>query len=316
LDPSKRQIGQERVIMSHAHSDHIRAHREVILTQATSQIIRTRLKGNRKEHILEYEHPVEFKFGTKHFQVTLLPAGHILGSAMALIEADSGSILYTGDFKLRPGLAAESCSPRKADILITETTFGRPKYRFPNSGELWNQIIQFCQNSLKDGVTPVLMGYSLGKSQEIMCGLLDAKLDLAVHEQVYVIARVYERCGMSFPPYIKWKYRPLNGAVLIVPPHMRHSISPHVLGPLRSAVFTGWAMDTGCIYRYRVDAAFPLSDHADYDELLEMVRIVNPKKVFTLHGFAAPFANSLRTLGYEAQALTENDQLTFDHLLQ
>jgi Cft2 family RNA processing exonuclease len=121
---------------------------------------------------------------------------------------------------------------------------------------------------------------------------------------------------MTLPPYAKWKYNPLNSTVLIVPPHMRHSLSPHVLGPVRSAVFTGWALDSGCVFRYKVDAAFPLSDHADYDELLEMVRLVNPKKVYTLHGFAAQFANSLRTLGYEAQSLTEPDQLSFDRLLQ
>src|SRR5262249_25542924 len=63
------------------------------------------------------------------------------------------------------------------------------------------------------------------------------------------------------------------------------------------------------IYRYQVDAAFPLSDHADYDDLLRYVDLVKPKRVFTLHGFAGQFAGDLRARGIEAWALTEENQM-------
>jgi Cft2 family RNA processing exonuclease len=68
-------------------------------------------------------------------------------------------------------------------------------------------------------------------------------------------------------------------------------------------------MDSGCRFRSGTDAAFALSDHADFPGLIEMVRRVNPKKVFTLHGFAAPFARELREMGFDAHALSEPDQL-------
>ena len=66
----------------------------------------------------------------------------------------------------------------------------------------------------------------------------------------------------------------------------------------------------GAVYRYQVDAVFPLSDHADYDDLIRYVDLVRPKRVLTLHGFAAEFARDLREkIGVEAWALSEENQL-------
>ena len=77
----------------------------------------------------------------------------------------------------------------------------------------------------------------------------------------------------------------------------------------RTAVLSGWALDPGATYRYQCDAAFPLSDHADYPDLIRYVELVQPKRVLTLHGFAAAFARDLRDRGVEAWALSEDDQL-------
>jgi DNA ligase-1 len=77
----------------------------------------------------------------------------------------------------------------------------------------------------------------------------------------------------------------------------------------RVAMISGWAVDPNAVYRYQVDAAFPLSDHADYDDLVRYVSLVQPKRVFTLHGFAADFARDLRDRGVQAWALTEENQM-------
>ena len=77
----------------------------------------------------------------------------------------------------------------------------------------------------------------------------------------------------------------------------------------RVAMISGWAVEPNAIYRYQVDAAFPLSDHADYTDLLRYVELVQPKRVLTLHGFAAEFARDLRERGIEAWALSEENQL-------
>src|SRR5215510_14671263 len=104
LDPHEPQLGPEKVFVSHAHSDHVAAHREVILSAPTAKLMQARVPGERHEHILNFGETRSFGDGKKLFRMKLLPAGHIFGSAMALIEYESESLLYTGDFKLRRGL--------------------------------------------------------------------------------------------------------------------------------------------------------------------------------------------------------------------
>ncbi len=72
-------------------------------------------------------------------------------------------------------------------------------------------------------------------------------------------------------------------------------------GEVRIAV-TGWAVEPGAEARLRVDHAIPLSDHADYDELLEAVARVAPKRVYCTHG-PESFVDRLRNAGFEARAL-------------
>lgn len=313
LDPRRRQSGPERVFVSHAHSDHIGAHREVILSAATARLMRQRVGGQRLEHTPAFGEAACFNGGGQPFRLTLLPAGHILGSAMAFVEAEGASLLYTGDFKLRRSLAAEACEPARAhgaDALIMETTFGRATYRFPPAEQVLETIVRFCREALARRETPVLLGYSLGKSQELLAALGRAGLAVMLQEQACELTRAYEALGQRFGPYERFDPRALEDKVLICSPMARRSEALERLGQARTAVVTGWAVEPSCRYRYRADAAFPLSDHADFPELIQFVRQVRPKRVFTLHGFATDFAESLRELGYDARPLSEADQLT------
>src|SRR5512140_994259 len=77
--------GADRVFVSHAHSDHIGLHREVILSEPTSKLMHARLSGEWLEHVLPFGQSNEFQGAEVPFRITLLPAGHIFGSAMALV---------------------------------------------------------------------------------------------------------------------------------------------------------------------------------------------------------------------------------------
>ena len=315
LDPHEPRTGPDRVFISHAHSDHIGMHREVILSKPTSKLMHARLSGEWREHVLSFGEAAEFEGPAFTFKITLLPAGHIFGSAMSLIEADGASLLYTGDFKLRKGLSAEACEPRHADILIMETTYGRPIYRFPPTPAVMEGITRFCREALDNEETPVLLGYSLGKSQELLCGLAEAGLPIVLHGTVHRLTKIYEQFGQCFPAYEKYDSASARGKVLICPPNVAGSAMLRNLRPIRLAVLTGWAVDANCRYRYQAHAAFPLSDHADFPDLLDMVKQVRPAQVYTLHGFAADFAQCLREIGYPAQALSEDEQLTLPLLV-
>jgi DNA ligase-1 len=292
--------------VSHAHSDHIARHAEYIASAGTARLMEARLGGEREGHILNFGEPVRFR----DFQIALLPAGHIFGSAQALVESEGGSLLYTGDFKLRPGLSAEPTEWRHAETLIMETTYGLPKYRLPPTEQVMAQMVAFCQEALEDGAVPVLLGYSLGKAQEILCALLRAGLTPMLHGAVYKMTEIYRKLKPDFPDgYLRYHAGDVVGKVLVCPPSANRTLMLTRIKNRRTAVLTGWALDPGATYRYQCDAAFPLSDHADYTDLVRYVELVQPKRVLTLHGFAAPFAADLRERGFEAWALSEENQL-------
>jgi Cft2 family RNA processing exonuclease len=303
LDPHR---AQALAFVSHAHSDHIGRHREVLLSPATARLMNARLSGKRVEHLLEFGQTRNFAGG----RATLLPAGHILGSAQFHFETQAGSLLYTGDFKLTPGLTAERCEWRRADTLIMETTFGLPRYRMPPRAEVAAQVVAFCRETLDAGAVPVLLGYSLGKAQEIIRILLDAGLTPMLHESVWKMTALHRELEPTFPKgAVRFRASEADGHVIVFPPNATREGALEKIGPRRTAVLTGWAIDPGAKYRYGCDAAFPLSDHADYDELLRYVELVQPKRVLTVHGFAAEFAADLRRRGVEAWALAQENQL-------
>jgi Cft2 family RNA processing exonuclease len=297
---------QARSFVSHAHSDHIAPHKEILTTRPTASLMRLRMSGKRRETILDYDQPWQAEFGC---ELRLHPAGHIFGSAMLHATTQDGSLLYTGDFKLRPSLAAEPCATPRADVLIMETTFGLPRYVFPPAAEVERGIVDFCRQALADQATPVLYAYSLGKTQELLQIVGHAGLPVMLHAHGYKMTQRYAELGMKLPPYSLLDEHAYAGHVIICPPLSGQGEPLTWIHPKRTAVATGWAMDSGAIYRHGCDAAFPLSDHADFPDLLAFVDQVQPRLVYTLHGFAREFASTLRARGIEAWAIGQQNQM-------
>jgi DNA ligase-1 len=291
--------------VSHAHIDHIAPHDEVIISERTARLMQSRLPRVRTEHVL----PFGERRTVRGFDLMLLPAGHIFGSAQCFLFTGDETLLYTGDFKLRPGKSAEQAEWREADTLIMETTFGLPRYRFPPTEWVIEQIVDFCRETIDDEQVPVLLGYSLGKAQEILCSLEGAGLTPMLHRSVYQMTRIYEEFGQAFCKYVRYKADDVAGKVLICPPSANRSPMLETIPRKRVAMISGWAVDPNALYRYQVDTAFPLSDHADYTDLIRYVELVQPRRVFTLHGFAAEFARDLRERGVEAWALNKENQM-------
>ena len=305
LDPA---AAQPLAFVSHAHSDHTARHAEVIASPGTARLMQARLGGQRREHLLAFGERRTFR----DFAITLLPAGHIFGSAQAFLESDAGTLLYTGDFKLRPGLSTEPTEWRHAETLVMETTFGLPRYCMPPTEEVLAQMIAFCRAALADGAVPVLLGYSLGKSQEILCALLAAGLTPMLHAAGFQMSEIYRQLRPGFPEgYLRFRAGEVAGKVVIFPPNAKRSLALTRIENRRVAMLTGWALDPGAKFRFQCDAAFPLTDHADYPDLLRYVELVRPQRVLTLHGFATEFATDLRRRGIEAWALGEENQLEF-----
>ncbi len=286
--------------VSHAHIDHAAKHNEILSTKETAKFYEHRW-GKAKFHILEYNHPRRMD-GLK---VELFPSGHILGSAQILIENGGIRLVYTGDFKLRRSLTAQKAEIKKCNILILESTFGLPHYVFPPSGEVHDRMADFVETARKEGKTPIFLAYSLGKAQEAMKILSKFGYRLAVHGTITPLAKIYEDFGVKFKNWEHYQSGNLEDRVLIVPPWVRNSRMIDNIARKRIAMLTGWAIDHQAEARFGVDEAIPLSDHADFSELMEYVTKAKPEKIYTVHGFPE-FVDHLKKAGFDAEPLKES----------
>ena len=293
--------------VSHAHADHAAKHGQILATRETAALFEHRY-GKAKFKLLEYNRPKRLN-GIK---VELFPSGHVLGGAQILIEKAGTKIVYTGDFKLRKSLTAPKAQVKRCDILVMESTFGRPYLKFPPSKQVHDQMEEFARENLTKGRVPVFLAYSLGKAQEAMKILSNRGFELSVHGTIYNMTKIYEEFGIRFRKYEHYQAGDLEGKVLIAPPSVRKSPMIENIARKRTAVLTGWAMDKGNRYFNGVDQVIPLSDHADFSELLEYVKKAQPKKIYTVHGFAE-FVESLREMGFDAEPLkrSTNTESTF-----
>jgi Cft2 family RNA processing exonuclease len=244
-------------------------------------------------------------------RIRLYPAGHVLGSSMIHIENAGGGLLYTGDFKMQESWTAESIEIPCADILIMESTFGDPQYCFNSDREkLVDELVRFVDDAICWGCSPVVLAYNLGKAQEAMKVLGDLGYKVKAFNSAWEIAQVYCDFGIQFNNCTPWDGQTLaGGEVLVIPPHVKKFRSVQSLPRLRTVLLSGWANSDKTRYRYGADQAIALSDHADFDELLEFVRRVKPKKVYCTHGLEE-FPRHLRRIGFNAELLKPSHQLS------
>lgn len=283
----------ERGLVTHAHSDHVARHRRWVATPGTALLCARRWKARDLE-VHEFGAPWREGEAT----VTLLPAGHILGSAMVLVEAGGYRILYTGDFRLRPSATAEPCQPVEADVLVMESTFGDPRFRFPDREGVLDDLCTFVEETLAMEAAPVLIAYSLGKAQEIASLMRARGYAVALHPRGWAMLETYRELGVALEGCSCYAMEPLGRGVLIVPPGPAGRALASRFRRRRTALISGWTLRPFARFG-RYDAGFPISDHADYGELLEMIRRVRPRRIYTLHG-APQFAERLRARGFDA----------------
>jgi Cft2 family RNA processing exonuclease len=268
-------------------------HEFALCTPETAALYQLRL-GPRRTLAMPYRQTLDWG----GLRLTAYPAGHCLGSAMLLAEDRGRTLLYTGDFKLRPSLTAEPAELPQADTLVIESTYGHPDYRLPPRAESVAEFLALVRRTLAEELVPVIQGYVLGKSQEITRLLTDAGIPVLQYRSIYEVSRMYESLGCPLGRFERFREHAEAGWAVIVPPG---TSLPGLPRQVRFAL-TGWAMDRGAKYRLGVEHAIPLSDHADYDELIEAIDRVAPQAVYCTHG-PESFVDRLLDLGYNAHVL-------------
>ena len=279
-----------------------------LCSEVTAGLLRRRFRiGDGQLEAVGFHLPIE----RDGYRLRLLPAGHIAGSAMLHVTRlkDQASLLYTGDFKLQRSRTAEPVAFLTADTLVMETTFGLPMFVLPSPMEVESAVLRFVHDAFADGETPVLCAYSLGKAQEALALLAEHGIPALQYPTVAAMTQACRELGVELPEPVTFEGYALPGHVVVVPPGALRAKLLKGLPGKRSAMLTGWALQAGAKYRYRVDEVIAFSDHADHPGLLECLRRVRPRRVLTVHGFAREFAAELRAKGVDAWCAMGDDQL-------
>ncbi|HVL49775.1 MAG TPA: MBL fold metallo-hydrolase RNA specificity domain-containing protein [Candidatus Thermoplasmatota archaeon] len=296
MDPGRAAPGS---VVTHAHLDHLTpgAH----MTPATLDLLRIRKPG---ADGLALGYGVEGRSGGVPFR--LHDAGHVFGSAMV----EAAGVLYTGDFNPHDGLTCGRARPVKCDVLVTESTYGDPRFDLPPKPLVLESVERWMLRKLLKG--PVALGaYQLGRAQELIALANRSGIVPVVSGDIGGLSAVYNAHGhdLAFAVMGSPKAQDLeSGNALYVVPRAYlkkgHDFARKVrAGGGAAAYLSGWCHVYQYFEAYDIEAQFSLSDHAGFRDLLAFAEACAPRQVLTTHGAAKALARELRKRGIRAEPL-------------
>jgi putative mRNA 3-end processing factor len=296
-----------RAVVTHGHSDHARSgHGAVVATPETLDIMRCRYG----EAFTASETPVRYgeSVARDGVEVTLVPAGHVLGSAQAVVRWQGLTMVVSGDYKRRRDPTCPAFEPVPCDVFVSEATFALPVFRHPPDGEeigkLLDSVRQFPER------THLVGAYALGKAQRVIRLLREAGYDetIFVHGALERLNELYGRWGVDLGPLApategKDKKQDFAGRIVIAPPSaIADRWSRRFPDPV-DAFASGWMRVRARARQRGVELPLILSDHADWDELTATVKEVAPGELWITHGREEALARWAELNGIAARPL-------------
>ncbi len=278
-----------RAVITHGHADHARAgHGAVIATPETIAIMEARYGDDftTTKTPRAYGEPID----VNGVNVSLAPAGHVLGSAQAVIEKNGVRIVCSGDYKRRRD---PTCAPFEVvpcDVFITEATFALPIFNHPDTGEEIRKLLASVEQFPER--THVIGAYALGKAQRIIMHLREEGYDAPIflHGAMQKLCDLYMKFGVDLGPLEpatienNGAKRDFGGKIVIAPPAaIQDRWARRFADPL--PVFaSGWMRIRQRVRQRGVELPLIVSDHADWDELTQTIKEIAPKELWITHG--------------------------------
>ena len=294
----------KRAVITHAHADHTRTgSRSYLCSKDSQRLLQARLGREANIETLEYGESTTINA----VQLSLHPAGHILGSAQVRVEQDGNIWLVSGDFKTDIDPTCAPLEPLRCHTFISESTFGLPIFRWPSPEQVMQEINSWWRSNRDQRRTSSLFAYALGKAQHILAGLDRSIGPILTHGAVEKINQCYRDVGINLPDTryigaIEESDLPI-GALVIAPPSADNPAWMRRF-PERSRAFaSGWMRIRGNRRRRSVDRGFILSDHSDWGGLVDTIAASGAEKIMLTHGYAAEMARWLQEKEYNAEAI-------------
>ncbi len=294
----------KRSIITHGHSDHARFGNDSYLCHhLTKPILKHRLSADINCESVEYGET----FFINGVQFSLHPAGHIVGSAQIRVEKGGNVLVVSGDYKTEYDGISGEFEVVKCNTFITESTFGLPVFKWKTQNEIFEEINGWWQNNIENNKTSVLIGYSLGKAQRLLKNM-DASLGkIFLHGAVFNINETLRNAGVDLPfaerltpETLKTEYK---NSLILAPSSALGTSWIKKFHPFSVGYCSGWMQVRGNKRRQAIDRGFVVSDHADWDQLNEIIKLTEAETIFVTHGYTATFVKWLKEKGLDAYEL-------------
>ena len=293
-----------RAVITHGHGDHARSGMgEYHGTHAGLPILQWRLGAEGAYR--SYEYGETFVLGGA--RVSLHSAGHVLGSAQVRVERDGEIWVASGDYTTHPNPTCTPFEPVTCHTFISESTFGLPVYRWPDTSEVARDIVAWRDRCGERGEAAVLYCYALGKAQRVLAELA-AHTDRPawLHGAVASGVDVYRRSGIAMldtrPVSESEPGHSFAGELVIAPPSAAGSAWLRRFRRAQQGFASGWMRIRGNRRRRNYDRGFVVSDHADWPDLIRTVRETGAKRVIATHGNTDAIIRALNESGIAAEA--------------
>ncbi len=303
----------DRAVITHGHADHARAgHGAVLATPETLAIMAARYG----ENFTTTRQPAPYGKTTSinGVDVQLIPAGHVLGSAQAVIEHQGLVIAVSGDYKTRPDPTCATFETPRCHVYVTEATFGLPVFRHPDDRE---EIASLLASVTRFPERAHLVGaYALGKAQRVIKLIREAGYDapIYIHGAMTKLCALYEDHGVGLgelrsATVERGKKGDFAGAIVVGPPSAFADKWARRFPDPVACFASGWMRVRQRAKQRGVELPLIISDHADWDELTENIAAIRPDELWITHGredalarwaeLNAIAARPLRLVGYD-----------------
>lgn len=287
-------------VISHGHGDHAKwGMKKYLCHHFTKPILKIRIGEDIEVQSVGYEDPILIN-GVK---VSFHPAGHIVGSSQIRMEYKGYVTVFSGDYKVQDDGISTPFDVVRCNEFITESTFGLPIYNWLTPQQYSEQLKVWVDSNRQQGKTSVFVGYSLGKAQRIMKSV-EGFGKIFVHSSIGRLNEAIESVGIDLPEYETILFnddlKKVNQEIVIVPPALLDSNMIRKIPNRATGLCSGWMQVRGSRRWRSADAGFAISDHADWNGILETVKATGAEKVHVTHGQTAVFSKYLNEIGIEA----------------
>jgi putative mRNA 3-end processing factor len=283
IDPQK---PVERALVTHAHADHARPGMGAYLcARSGAELLRLRVDKTAPIEQLPFGKPLRIGGATISFH----PAGHILGSAQVRVEVDGRVAVVTGDHNAaQEHLTAEPFTPVPCHLLVTETTFALPIYRWQPQAVIIHEIEEWWRRNQEKGRTSVIACYPLGKTQRLLQALDPEIGPIAILGNGKTFLEAYRRQGVDLPEPFDLKEgtaKEFKGiGLVLVSASGQEPVLLKKLSPFSLAGTSGWLQVRGVRRNSEYDRGFVLSDHSDWPALLKVIKSSRAEQIWPVHG--------------------------------